>query len=45
MLACAIKTIQEQQEQIDNLTALVQNQQLVINNLLSATTFANFKKM
>ena len=37
--------VKEQQEQIDNLTALVQNQQLVINNLLSATTFANFKKM
>jgi hypothetical protein len=45
LTAICIKAIQEQKEQIDNLTALVQNQQLVINNLLSATTFANFKKM
>ena len=45
LTAICIKAIQEQKEQIDNLTALVQNQQLVINNLLSATTFANCKKM
>ena len=45
IISLLVKSNQEQQEQIDNLTALVQNQQLVINNLLSATTFANFKKM
>lgn len=30
---------------IQELYAIIQQQQVVINNLLSATTFANFKKM
>ena len=45
IISLLVKSNQEQQEQIDNLTALVQNQQKVIDKLLSATTFANFKKM
>jgi hypothetical protein len=38
LTAICIKAIQE-------MDAIIKNQQLVINNLLSATTFANFKKM
>ena len=30
---------------IKEIDAIIKNQQIVINNLLSATTFANFKKM
>ena len=30
---------------IKEMDAIIKNQQIVINNLLSATTFANFKKM
>tara|TARA_A100000171_G_C2123915_1_gene142373 strand:- start:35 stop:1915 length:1881 start_codon:yes stop_codon:yes gene_type:complete len=45
IISLLVKSNQEQQQTINELKTLVQNQQLVINNLLSATTFSNFKKM
>ena len=30
---------------IKEMDSIIKNQQIVINNLLSATTFSNFKKM